>query len=284
MPSLSPTASAHAAAVRQRCAGKTLDLPLLPEVAHKVRSATRNPEGDALTLANVIRRDAAFAGYLLRVANSPAYAARAPSTSLQQAVSRLGLRTIGEIAIVIACSTRAFAVKGHEGTVRALFRHALATALYAREIARLRRLNVEDAFLAGLLHDVGRPTVIQALVDQQTVTSLPLLSPVEFDLVVSDLHEEVGAEIILAWTLPMRLAESIRHHHDPERASGDCRPMAALLALADDLSHFAVPLRRVTEEGLHAHPAAGLLNLYPEEIVALVARASQIVSQVDGLS
>ena len=58
---------------------------------------------------------------------------------------------------MIATRTRAFRVDGHEDEMRALFAHAFATALYAQEVARARRLGVEEAFLAGLFHDVGPP-------------------------------------------------------------------------------------------------------------------------------
>ena len=171
---------------------------MLPEVTHRVWAAIDRPDGDARTLAGLIRTDAAFAGHLLRIANSPAYASRAPITSLQQAVSRLGFRTLGEIAVIIACKTRAFQVKGHEAEVRDLFRHSLATALLAREVARMRRLDVENAFVAGLLHDVGRPTLIQALVDEHARCDGERAAPLSadnFETVVTVLHEEIGAEM-----------------------------------------------------------------------------------------
>jgi putative nucleotidyltransferase with HDIG domain len=270
------SAAVHAARLRERCQKRELELPLLPEVAASVRVATEKSDGDARALAELIRRDAAFAGHLLRIANSPAYAPRSPIGSLQQAVSRLGLRTIGEIALVITCKTRAFQVSGHEAEVRALFQHSLATALHAREIARIRRLNVEDAFLAGLLHDVGRPTLIQALVDQGDDPDLPALTPGEFQSVVAELHEEVGGMIVSAWGLPAALEESIRHHHQARATAADG---AALIAFADDLSHYGAPLRPIAEDALRSHPAAATLNLYPEDIDSLIAQRAEIASR-----
>ncbi len=104
--SLTDVAAAHVARLRAPGALEEIELPVLPEVAQRVFLA---------------------------------YAARSPITSLQQAVSRLGTRTLREIAIVVACKARAFQVKGHEPLVRAIFEHSLTTALFAREVARLRR-------------------------------------------------------------------------------------------------------------------------------------------------
>jgi putative nucleotidyltransferase with HDIG domain len=279
---LSEAAATHLAALRERLRDGTLELPLLPEVPHRVREATQRDGGDARALTDLIRRDAAFAGHLLRVANSPAYAGRSPIGSLQQAVSRLGVRTIGEIALVIACRTRAFAVRGHDAALRALFQHSLATALHAREIARVRRLNVEDAFLGGLMHDIGRPILIQALVDAGAGGSLPPLSSSDFDVVVRELHAEAGAAVVRGWGLSERLALSVRFHHDPAGA-GPAETDAALIAFADELAHHCLPLHPSPDESLRAHAAAVSLNLYPEDVDALVAHGQDVIVQVQGL-
>jgi putative nucleotidyltransferase with HDIG domain len=255
----------------------------LPEVAQQVLATTSREDADARVLADLVRRDAAFAAHLLRIANSPAYAPRTPIVSLQQAISRLGLRTIREIAVLISCKTRAFQVKGHEEDVRLLFRHCLAAGLYAQEIARARRLNVEDAFLAGLLHDVGRPTAIQASVDLQAELGLPAASKQDMDRAVGELHEEVGEAMLRAWGLSARLVSAVRHHHQPEKA-GEATAIATLIRLADDLAHHAVPLRGVKEDDLRRHPAAAALNVYPEVLDGLLARKDEILAQVEAIS
>lgn len=246
-------------------------------------AATSREDADARVLADLIRRDAAFAAHLLRVANSPAYASRTPIVSLQQAISRLGLRTIREIAVLISCKTRAFQVKGHEEDVRLLFRHSLAAGLYAQEIARTRRLNVEDAFLAGLLHDVGRPTAIQASVDLQAELGLSALTKEDIHRVVGAVHEEVGEAMLRAWGLSPRLASAVRHHHHPQNA-GDAAAAATLVQLADDFAHYAAPLRPVSDDDLRRHPAAAALNLYPELVEALLARRDEVIAQVEAIA
>ena len=268
--------------LRARAGQGKLELPILPEAAQAVMLATSREDTDAKALSELVRKDAAFAAHLLRLANSAAYAPRSPLVSLQQAVSRLGQRTIREIALIISCKTRAFQVKGHEVEVRALFKHSLAAGLFAQEVARLRRLNVEDAFLGGLLHDVGRPALIQAAIDTSAELGLPTPTQGDLDTLSDALHEELAETLIRAWGLSPKLAGAIRHHHHPAEA-GDLAASASLLQLADDIAHHLMPLREVTLDALHTHPALSVVNLYPEDLDALLARGPEILAQVEAL-
>ena len=141
----SGTASAVPDEVRQslntRLAAKSFELPLLPEVATRVIELCNLPDTDAAELAELLHRDQAFASHILRVANSPVMASAVPIVSLQQAVSRMGMGTISEIAISISVNGKVFNVPGQMDLVRKLWRHSLATGCLAKEIARARRSN-----------------------------------------------------------------------------------------------------------------------------------------------
>jgi HD-like signal output (HDOD) protein len=152
------------AELEAKLAAGALDLPLLPGVAMDITSAAAREDVDARTIAEMLKRDASLSAHVLRIVNSPVYSPRAQIVSLQQAVARVGAVKIREIALVIACRTGVFKAKGYEREIDEVFRHSIATALFAQEIARQTRNNVEDAFLCGLLHDVGRPVLLQALV------------------------------------------------------------------------------------------------------------------------
>jgi putative nucleotidyltransferase with HDIG domain len=274
--------------LRSRFGRGAIELPVLADVAQRVMLVTERADVDARQLADLVRSDAAFAAHLLRIANSPAYAARTPIVSLQQAVSRLGMGTLRGIAVIISCKTRAFHVEGRETLVRELFRHSLVAALHAREIARIRRLNVEDAFLAGLLHDVGRPALIQAAIDLEAELGVAPLTDAELSLIVGGLHEEVGEGMTRAWGLAPRLSETIRYHHHPELAKD--ASAAALVQLADELSHHAAPMRSpdsprcVSVDDLSHHPALATLNLYPEDLEALRVLGPELVAQAEAIA
>jgi putative nucleotidyltransferase with HDIG domain len=277
--SLTDVAAAHVARLRAPGALEKIELPVLPEVAQRV--FLERPDADMRVVAETVRRDPTFAAHLLRIANSPAYAARSPITSLQQAVSRLGTRALREIAILVACKARAFQVKGHEPLVRAIFEHSLATALYAREVARLRRLDVESAFLGGLLHDVGRPLVIQCVADFATQHREPLLSETEVDSVATVLHEEVGSAIIAAWNLPESVGRAVRFHHEGTDEAGV--ELVSLVRVADHLAHTSSDAEDAGGDA-GIGDASEALNLYPEEIAALRARGKELLEQAKALT
>ncbi|HYE05782.1 MAG TPA: HDOD domain-containing protein [Planctomycetota bacterium] len=261
-------------------AGK-LDLPVLPEVAGQVVQVTQDPATDARKLADLIHRDPALAGNLMRLVNSAVYATSSPIVSLQQAISRLGLAKIREIALIISCQSKVFAVQGYQPLVRGWFRHSLAAAAFAQEVARSRRWNVEEAFLCGLLHDVGRPVLLQTLVDLHgEVGCHP--NPAALSVAITTLHTRIGADLVKGWALPARLSETIQYHHDPAKAP-TAAANAHMTSLADDLAHLALGPRRVGEAEVRAHPSLAALNIYPEEMDALLAKREQVVRTVEAL-
>ena len=159
-----------------------VELPLLPQVASQVMSLTSGPAADAAKLSALIHQDQALAAHVLRIANSPAYMPRSPVVSLQHAVAMLGINLLSEIAFTASLKTGAFQVPGHEAEVKRLWRHALASGGFAKEVARTRRVNVESAYLCGLLHGIGKPVVLRTAatlareqkftLDEAIVTSL----------------------------------------------------------------------------------------------------------------
>src|SRR5262249_9921046 len=121
--------------------------------------------------------------------------------------------------------------------MRALFAHAFATALYAQEVARARRFGVEEAFLAGLFHDVGRPLVLQLVIDMHADLGLPV-DPRVLAWAADALHADVGARAVETWQLGKTLADAVRYHHDFGRDAA--RRPAALAAFASALARYAL--------------------------------------------
>jgi HD-like signal output (HDOD) protein len=261
---------------------KQLELPVLPEVASQVVQLCNRENVDLRELAVVVKRDPSMAGHLMRLANSPLYAPPTPLVSIDQVVSRLGLVKVRELALVISCQSKVFTVKGYEEKVRLQFRHSLAAGLFAGEIARARRLNVEEAFLCGLLHDVGQPVLLQAVVDLANKAGITLERPA-VEGACSMLHDRVGGDLVAHWSLPVRLSDAIRWHHQPEKAT-QAMSQARITALADDLSHLLLGGPKVvTEDAIREHPLLEALNIYPEEMDAILAKAPGFKSQVEAM-
>jgi putative nucleotidyltransferase with HDIG domain len=241
-----------------------LPLPVLPEVAAQVLSMVQRPDCDTARLAELLRRDPAMTAHVMQVAASPIYIGATKISSLQQAIGRLGFATITQIVLAVASKTRVFAVSGFEDEVKQAFRHALATALFAQEIAKRRRSTVDVAFLAGLFHDFGQPVLLQALVDLHRELGVTP-DPAEMFSAVDAAHARVGGKLVDKWAMPPKVAEAVAKHHAPEGCE-----LATLVALADDFAHG----------GPSDHAFAAKLNLYPDDVEAIAKRADDITATV----
>jgi putative nucleotidyltransferase with HDIG domain len=265
-----------------RVAQGMVDLPLLPGVAMEVTNVAAQENADCRTIAELLRKDQAIAAHVLRVVSSPVYSGRSQIASLQQAVARLGVQKIREISLAIAFRVGVFKLKGFEQEVASMFQHSVGAAMFAQEIARLTRRNVEDAFMCGLLHDVGRPVILQALV--QILNEQKLQVPIAAVVAATgDVHCELGGTLADSWSLPEAVEMSIRHHHSPTPPDAHINSVR-ITALADELSRFAFEPDRMPEAQLRQHPSLAPLELYPEMLDKLLAKAEPIRAAAGALS
>jgi HD-like signal output (HDOD) protein len=267
-------------------AGGKLPVPMLPQVAAEVVQAASDRNADAVRLSALIHRDPALAGQVLRIANSPLYAPRMPIVSLQQAVARLGLSALTEIALAASVESGVFRVRGWEEELRALWQASLATAAFAKEIARLRRLNVETAFLCGLLHDVGRPVILQVTVDEagrRKLANTTAAVRAQIWALVEQHGPAARSRVVEVWRLPAAVIAGVTHQDAPAAAGPHGRE-AAITAAARRLAGRMLAPGREPETPLHEHPACALLNLYREDVEALLARTDEVRKLVDSLT
>jgi putative nucleotidyltransferase with HDIG domain len=269
-------------AVADRLAGGDLRLPLLPRVASQVVALVGSAKTDANRLAELIHRDPALAGHVLRIANSPAYMPRMPIVSLQQAVSRLGFNVVAEIAFAASVQGGVFRVPGYEAVLLQLWRHALTSGAFAKEVARSRRLNVESAFLCGLLHAVGKPALLQLVNDVARSQGLRL-EPAPLFALLDDLHTVVGVRIAEQWGLPKPVVAAIEHYNSYGEA-GAFRQDAMITFLADRLATYALePGIFGGDEAFRNTTVIADLNLYPDDVTNLLARKERVLELVSAM-
>ncbi|MGE3172742.1 MAG: HDOD domain-containing protein [Planctomycetota bacterium] len=271
------------ALLARQIAERRLELPVLPAVATEVLSLCQQEATDAARLSAVIHRDQSLAANVLRVANSAAYVGQVPCGSLQQAVSRLGMQLITEIAVAVAVKGRVFAGSGCAELFRHLWRHAVMTGFFTKEIARQRRRNVEVAFLCGLLHDVGKAVLLANVarhVDSGDVQLADLADGLQQH------HAEVGAALAEGWKMPEQIVESIRCHHDYDRAT-KFSEAAMTVALADLIAHFVEPTEDqapLHADALRQHPVLLGLNLYPDQLQQLLQLGDKAIALAEGMA
>jgi putative nucleotidyltransferase with HDIG domain len=258
----------------RRMESGSLELPILPEAATSVLQACRDENVAPRQVAETLERDPALAGHVLRVANSAAYAGSEPIVSLAQAVGRLGLATVSEITLAVALKANVFRAGRHEALVRPVWTHSAAASGWAREIARLGRRNVESAFLCGLLHDIGKPVIVQAAVEVERHAG-ETLATADIQLASDQLHAVIGASLAERWGLPEWVAAAIRWHHDADAAPGH-HEIVRITALADRLAHWMLEEEVGAGDGLQSLELVGALDIYPDEFKELLGRREQV--------
>ena len=263
----------------QRIAEARLELPMLPQTAADVMSVCNDTSCDAARLAALIQRDQSLAAHTLHVANSAAYAPREPIVSLQQAVSRLGFKTMCDIAVAVAMRSKIFVLRGQEERLRAMWIHSAMSGAWAKEIARTRRRNVEGAFLSGLLHDIGSPVILQSALELARGSGVAPADAL-LDALILEFHAEVGGIVLASWKLPDWMCAAVRFHHDPE-ASGEHVEYARTAMLADLLAHSSETPDETTDLVLRTHPVLADLDLYEEETDALFARRDLVLKTAE---
>ena len=146
----------------------TGDLPSMPFIANKVMEIVSNPDAPVQALQKVIEDDQALAGRILKIANSALYARRRQITKLTDAIVMLGFNTIRSIAVTSA--TRNLYLK--KGRVlglkdKLLWEHSVASGIAGRIVSlKVNPIFAEEAFLWGLLHDIGKLVILQQLPDE----------------------------------------------------------------------------------------------------------------------
>lgn len=271
---IAPPGSIGAELLSQTAAGLE-DLPVLPEISQRILKLLRDPEFNIMQLANLIKEDPVIAIAVMRQANSAAFGGLHEITDLHAACSRLGIRTIANTVQLVA--NRNLFITGNAGLKKAmerLWRHSVATAHCATEIARLTMMpNQESIFLAGLIHDIGKVILLELVASPRSTVVRGLQgNPQLLTEVLENLHPLLGLLICQAWNLPPAFRAAAYFHHDPtacpvkEWMQGiHITSLADTLAKVEGYGMYDVP----SEVFLASHPSSMALALSDIKLATL---------------
>jgi len=201
-----------------------------------------NPKADGYfdQVLKVVESEPTFAARILATANSAVAGARSPITTVRSALTRIGSLSASNLILAVAVS-RVFVPRND--WEKSLWRHALQVALAARGIAQRSRdpdLDPEEAYVAGLLHDIGRFVMFQVAPEKlRRIEEGEWDSPqqlVEIERSICGLtHTDLGAIACANWGLPDTIIGVVRDHHGPvpSRPAGRAAKLTALIRLAD---------------------------------------------------
>lgn len=255
-----------------------ITLPMLPEVALKVRQVIEDPNSSAARIAVAISADPALSTRLLQVANSPLYRSAKAIENLQSAITRLGATVVRNIVMGIVVEQLYQPLKNPllSRKLKGLWLHSTKVAAISHVMARqYTKLKPDQAMLGGLIHDVGAIPVLSE------AAQIPELAADEklLDSVVHKLHNLVGTSILDMWNFPQELIDVVSEHEDLQRNSGAAIDYVDVVTVANILSYVGTQHRLARLEWTEV-PAFKKFGLTPEQSIAAMEEAQEEVTLI----
>lgn len=221
---------------------KITAIATLPEVTSKIIATVEDPKASASTLHKIVSHDPALATRILKVVNSAFYGLPGQIGSIERAIVLLGLNAVKNIAVAASLGQMFRGVKlCEEFTARDLWTHCMAVAVTSRELARQMKLPITDeAFLAGMIHDLGLLVSLQVSPEQLRVVcekargNEATFCEIEREVIGVD-HQQLGAALTEHWKFPRSCQLVAGHHHDPAALSDNSRLLVTVVYVADTI-------------------------------------------------
>lgn len=224
------------------------DVRQLPSLSVVVRELLDSFEGDNVRipqLVNKINRDQGLAARVLRVANSAFYGFPGNIGSINEAVVVLGFHAVRSLALASGIIGQFSPSEGRQFDRLAFWQHAIGTGVAARVLANTLGRNAEEAFAAGLLHDVGK-LVLDAHFHEDFCAVLAHLKSNDSTMLEAEKsvlgmdHATIGYEVARQWKFPTAIQQAIRDHQHPD---------AQTASMLTDMVHVANVLVHALEIG-----------------------------------
>lgn len=240
------------ALIEEKVANAALRVPPSPIVALRLGKLAADEGATRDEVVAVVKQDQSLAAVVLRLANSAMYRRGPEVVSLSTAVVTLGRRVLRDLAFAQSLHQQALGIGPLIALRRRAWRESLVAGQVAQWIAELGRAPLEDAFVAGLLHDIGRLPVIGAL--EALLAAHPeadTRSEEGWWKLVEAHHVTLGAQLAHAWSLPAVLTDVITRHHDSHQTG----PLHGVVRLADEVIQLldgeaGLPTQRLVDLGV----------------------------------
>ena len=217
--------------------GRIDRLPPLPRIYSQLVEALAGEDVTSPQLATIIKQDVAMSAKVLQMVNSAFFRLSRSIATVDEAVVYLGFNTIKYLSLAAELFGRDVISESARAEVAALQDHAMRTANLAQHLAP-ESISSDDAFVAGLLHDVGKLVLVtespehlkaaRALAQQRGVS----IYAAELEL-YGMTHAQIGGYLLGLWGLPESVVEAAAFHHSPERLTGGTLDLCALTLVAN---------------------------------------------------
>jgi putative nucleotidyltransferase with HDIG domain len=233
-------------------------LPTPPELYLRLTQALNSEDSSIEDIAEIVKEDPGLTVKLLQIVNSAAFGVSRKITTVPESVQIIGFQILRAIMLTVQ------AFKFYEGnalrslSLTQLWNHSLRTAIAAERLARFENLpaqSCEEAFVAGLLHDIGK-LILAANADEEyeTVFQKSRAENLPLDMVEKDsfgaTHAEIGAYLLGLWGIPESIINTVELHHSPNKDTSNRFSPVTALHLAQCLDPTENRLSRIDHEYL----------------------------------
>jgi putative nucleotidyltransferase with HDIG domain len=221
------------------------DLPAMPVVATKVMQLVEDENVTAVELARIVASDPAVAARIMKISNSPLYGCQSQNQTLPGAIMLMGFNTLKSL-VVVAYLKDVFKPVGL--MEKMLWEHSFGAGLAARLIASdIREVNPEEAFLAGLLHDIGKLIMhnhdqnkFQRVIERYYNEGMWFVDAEKS--VYPYTHAELGGCVLKKWNFPDVLVNAVTQHHTFAYSDTEERYQQNMTAVASLANLFCIKL------------------------------------------
>lgn len=268
----------------QKAMARVTEISSLPEVTTRIVEVVENPKSTAQDMHDIVKNDPALAAKILKVVNSAFYGLPSQIATLDRAIVMLGLSAVKNIALAASLS-RLFrpGVISERFAARDLWNHCISVGVCTRLIAQASFGQVEEAFVAGLVHDMGLLVEYQVFPAKLKVTvercdgHAQDFCAVEREVIGAD-HQAFGAAMAAKWKFPPALRAAISHHHHAENLKPEFKRIVTAVQIADTVCcqnelgfYLTAQTQDVTDEmlavvGVREQRVAELMEALPERI------------------
>lgn len=212
----------------RRLESKTLDIPRLPQVAGRILELSGNPDTSIDDIVQTISTDPVMATRILAIANSAAYAGGGRLEGLRPALMRLGSRIVKDTVFAESIRLRIFSSRSYRTILEESWKLSLGTAIACEALSKATGIERDGAFMLGLLHDTGKPVLVNAVSEYEHQNGGQPLGEEAVEILILQLHEEIGAYVLSDWGMPPSVVGAAGAHHK-YRGEGRTTPASSLV-------------------------------------------------------
>jgi HD-like signal output (HDOD) protein len=264
---------------------KTIELPVLPATAQKVLGQMNDPDVSIEKIKKIISADPGLATKILKVANSAFYGGYRNIQNLTQAILRLGLNAVRNIVVATSMKN---VYKRFGLAEKLLWEQMIGAALASSLIAKsTRAADAEDAFIGGLLHDVGKVVLNNEFQeDFAKVMERVYNEGIEYSEAEKEhfdfTQRQVGASLVKKWGFPESIETMLNNFDNPEELAKDrgLSNLVAIVKLSDKLCQkYGVGWRKAYEDEIDLGNLPELIGIDEDDLEDILERVQELFKE-----